>query len=47
MIKLAKTGTELSNVKSNLTDTKIKLASKIEGTILNYILTNLKVKFQK
>jgi hypothetical protein len=36
VIKLGKTDTELNNVKSDLTDTKIDLASKIEGIILNY-----------
>jgi hypothetical protein len=36
VIKLGKTDTELNNVKNDLTNTKIDLARKIEGIILNY-----------
>ncbi len=36
VIKLGKTDIELNNVKNDLTNAKIDLASKLEGTILNY-----------
>jgi hypothetical protein len=36
VIKLGKTDIELNNVKNDLTNAKIDLASKIEGIILNY-----------
>jgi hypothetical protein len=34
VINLAKTDTELNNVKSYLTDARMDLASKLEGTVL-------------